>query len=152
MTKRRAAKPRTVKVSEHQAQCAVFDWAEQMKSRWPELGLLHANVNAGKRSYAMAAWYKAEGLRAGVLDIHLPVARGGYFGCWIEMKAGNNKPTPEQWRWIDSLRGEDHRCAVCWSAEEAIEVLTAYLRQARTRVFADDAASEADEALGKVGT
>lgn len=151
--KRKAAKPRT---SEHQEQVALFQWADTMKHRWPELGLMYANVNAGKRSYAMANWYKAEGLRSGVPDLFLPCARGVWFGFFCEMKAGKNKVSPEQRRWLNLLGDAGYFCVVCWSAEQAIERLTDYLNMPLTCVLNAKAAPQvaaraADEALGSIG-
>jgi hypothetical protein len=39
-----------------------------------------------KRTPALANWPKAEGMKPGVLDLLLPVGRGGYYGLFIEMK------------------------------------------------------------------
>ena len=155
MTKRKAAKPRTLKASEHQSQVAVFQWAKLMEKRWPELKLMFAIPNQTPgRSIGGWAYMKAEGLRAGVPDIFLPVAHGGFFGLWIEMKSANNKPTAEQWGWIGALRLQGYQCRVCWSSAEAIAALTDYLESGITSAMSWDkraAARAADEALGEVG-
>lgn len=52
----------------------------------PELKWLHAIPNGGKRDAITAARMKAEGSRAGVYDIFLPVARQGCHGLYIELK------------------------------------------------------------------
>jgi hypothetical protein len=46
------------------------------------------------------------------------------------MKVGRNRPTPDQRRWLEFLAGQGYRTAVCFSAAEAIEVITRYLEQA----------------------
>jgi hypothetical protein len=114
--------------SEYGEQCAVFEWCELTKGRAPELGLLFHIPNGEKRDKATAARLKKAGVKAGVCDLFLPVARGGNAGLFIEMKAGGGKPTKDQEWWIESLRGQGYAAAVCHSAGEAIAAITEYLR------------------------
>lgn len=115
-------------MSEHNHQVAVFQWSEYQFKVMPELALMYAIPNGGKRTKFQGAWLKAEGLKSGVPDICLPVARGDFIGLYIEMKFDKNKPTPNQLAWHDALRKERHRVEVCYSAEEAIEVIKDYLK------------------------
>ena len=115
-------------MNEHQHQVALFDWARMHEGTYPELALLYANPLGGKRPKRTAARMKAEGAKAGVPDITLPVARAGYHGLYIEMKAGRNKPTPEQEWWLFHLRMERYYISVCYSWEEARDALAAYLQ------------------------
>lgn len=84
--------------------------------------------NEGKRSAAMGARLKAEGLKAGVPDVCLPTAHGGYIGLYIEMKVKPNKPTEHQKQWLRDLRKAGHFTAVCYSWEEAKELIEEYIR------------------------
>lgn len=109
--------------SEHANQVAYFDWA-----------LLHplarrafAIPNGGFRKVQTAVALKAEGVRAGVLDICLPLARGGAHGLWIEMKAGNNKMTAGQVEEAGQLVKDGYAVAVCWRVDEAITITQQYL-------------------------
>ena len=113
---------------EHTEQVALFRWAGYQQRRLPELALMFAIPNGGKRSKATAARLKAEGVRAGIPDICLPVARGEYHGLFIEMKAGRNKPTPPQVQWHMRLSQQGYRVAVCWGWAAAREVIEEYLR------------------------
>ena len=72
---------------------------------------------------------KAEGLKAGVPDLCLPVARQGYHGLYIEMKYGRNKPTAKQKWWLEKLAEQGYKTIVCWGADEAIAVLEDYLER-----------------------
>jgi hypothetical protein len=85
-----------------------------------------ANAGAGGQK-GQGGKLKAEGVRKGVPDLKLPVARGGYFGLYIEMKVGDNKPTREQWEWIEDLRTEGYKVVVCWGCEEALVAITEYM-------------------------
>ena len=116
-------------MSEHQEQAALFEWAAIKSRQIPELAYLYAVPNGGFRHKATAAKLKAEGVKRGVPDVALPVARGPYHGCWIEMKYGKNKPTSSQERWMEFLRGQGHYVTVCYSWEEASRELMDYLRQ-----------------------
>lgn len=114
--------------TESAEQRAVFEWAERMSGRWPELKLMYHIPNEGKRSRITGARMKAEGMRGGVPDICLPVARGGHHGLYIEMKrVKNSKVTREQLEWIEDLVGQGYVAAVCRGCDEAINLITRYM-------------------------
>ena len=116
---------------EHDEQAALFRWAEMMKRKYPELELMYAVPNAARRSPRQGAWMKAEGMKAGVPDVHLPVANGSYIGLWIEMKAGKNKPSEHQGRYMEALRKAGHRTVVCYSWASAAKDIEEYLSMPR---------------------
>ena len=113
---------------EAEEQVNLFRWAEQNTIVFPELALMYHIPNGGKRDAAEAANLKRQGVKAGVPDIHLPVARGGFHGLYIELKAGDNTVTDNQKRWLKRLSAEGHATAVCYGAKQASEVITAYLK------------------------
>lgn len=113
--------------SEHGHQCALFQWAKKAQQQLPELELLYAYPAGGHRHKATAARMKREGAKAGVPDIHLPVARGEYHGLWIELKIGNNKPTQKQKWWLEKLSEQGHLAVVCYGWEEAMREIEKYL-------------------------
>lgn len=112
---------------EHDEQSAVISWRDYYVGAHPELSLLYAIPNGGKRSIYVARKMKAEGVMPGVPDLHLPVARRGYIGLFIEMKFGRNRQTDEQKHWFEQLSAQGHYCKVCYSAQEAIDVLSWYV-------------------------
>lgn len=114
-------------MSEHDEQVALFEWAERMSGRYPELSYLYAVPNGGHRHRATAAKLKAEGVKAGYPDIGLDVARWGYHGLRIELKVGDNKPTSAQGRWHDWLRKQRYCVALCYGWDEARDMICAYL-------------------------
>ncbi len=113
---------------EHRAQVAVVTWATLARAEFPELALLFAIPNGGHRNVIVAKKLKAEGVRAGVPDLMLPVARGGHHGLFIEMKARTNRPSAEQLELMNRLVLEGYRCAVCYSSQDAEDILRHYLR------------------------
>lgn len=124
-------KPRELERAE---QVAVMKWAAGTAAlKWPELALLHAIPNGGDRHFLVACKLKGEGLRRGVPDLHLPVARGGFHGLYVEMKAGKGRPSKHQAWWIARLREQGHCVAVCWGRHEAINTIMNYLEEKLTR-------------------
>lgn len=108
-------------------QIALFDLALLLEKQHPELRLMFHVPNEGKRSVYSGAELKRAGLKKGVPDVMLPVARKGYNGLAIEMKAGKNKPTEEQKKWLTGLAGEGWLCYVCRGYEAAATVLGDYM-------------------------
>ena len=115
-------------MSEHDEQAALFAWADMQASATPVLQLLYAIPNGGHRYKAVAVKLAAEGLKSGVPDVHLPVARGGYHGLYIEMKYGRNKPSDHQEAWLRALAGQGYKTAVCWGFEQAKQIIEDYLQ------------------------
>lgn len=108
-------------------QIALFDLALLLEKQHPELRLMFHVPNEGKRSVYSGAELKRAGLKKGVPDVMLPVARKGYHGLAIEMKAGKNKPTEEQKKWLTGLAKEGWLCYVCRGYEAAATVLGEYM-------------------------
>ena len=109
---------------------AIFSWCDYNRGRYPELALLYHVPNGGKRDAATARALKRQGVKAGVPDLVLPVARGGYYGLYIELKAGKNKPTELQKWWLEKLQEQGYYAKVCYGWEEAVQTLSAYLDSA----------------------
>ena len=116
--------------SEAQEQSRLIAWANEVADLgvYPELRWLHAIPNGGRRDKAEAAHLKRQGVKSGVPDLHLPVARGNYHGLYIEMKVGKNKPTENQKRWINGLKFNGYAVAICYSAAAARQIIIEYLQ------------------------
>lgn len=117
----------TITASESGEQISLFQWAKYAACTNPELHLLYHIPNGGKRDKATAARLKREGVKAGVPDICLPVARGKYHGLYIELKAGKNTVTDNQSRWLTELTRQGYCTAVCYGWEPASKVIEQYL-------------------------
>lgn len=115
------------RTTEHDEQVAVVEWARYAQKLYPALRLLHATPNGGLRHIITARKLKAEGVKAGVPDLLLPVARDGQHGLWIEMKTKGGKISATQTWWLAELEKEGYQVAVCYSAHEAIGVIKKYL-------------------------
>lgn len=119
---------------EFEEQKALFEWARNraVLTKHPELQLLSASLNGMKLSKATAGKAKAAGMLAGEWDVRLPVARGGFIGLIVEMKAGKNGLTDAQKLYRKGMEFEGHRTAVCYSWIEAKAEIEGYLAMART--------------------
>jgi hypothetical protein len=116
-------------MTEQQHQQSLFKWSQQphIRQKWPCLKLLHHIPNERQCTPAMGRQLKLAGVRAGVPDLHLAVARGPYHSLWIEMKSETGKTSPEQEWWIAELNAAGNFAEVCHGWESAARVLEWYL-------------------------
>jgi hypothetical protein len=117
---------------EHHDQSIIFAWARLYEDKIPALRLMFAVPNAARRSPRQAAWLKAEGMKAGVPDIWLPVPMGNAHGLVIELKSQRSDGrwgtvTLEQREWLDLLAARGYTTAVCLGAQEAMRTIATYL-------------------------
>ena len=118
--------------TEDQEQMAIFYWAGMAQGAIPELALLYAIPNGGKRAIATAKRMKATGTKAGIPDICLPVARGGYHGLYVELKRVRGGMVSDNQRsWIQALTKQGYKAVVCRGSEEAIRMISEYLEGER---------------------
>lgn len=126
--------------SESSHQKALFAWAALSVGKYPQLKWLYHVPNGGLRDVRTASNLKAEGLKAGVPDIHLPYAWdsqqhgvGTYHGCYIELKIEKRRKqkngglADEQIEWLSYLQGAGYYCRLVYGWEEARDVLISYL-------------------------
>lgn len=113
--------------TEHAHQVALFAWAAIESQVRTELKLLFAIPNGGLRNKAVAAQLKAEGVRAHVPDIFLPVARGPWHGLFIELKKPGGVVAPGQTLMIEALLKQGYGACVCIGWDRAKEVIISYL-------------------------
>lgn len=114
--------------TEDEEQIWLFSWAKLNSGKWPELELMHHIPNGGMRSKSEAARFKAMGVKRGVSDVFLPVAKGGYHGLYIELKAKDGRPEKEQKEWIAAVREQRYYAAVCYGGIEAANLVEAYMK------------------------
>lgn len=115
---------------QHEAheQEALFQWANYQKCTYPELGLLYAVPNGGSRNIIEAANLKKQGVKAGVPDICLPVAKNGFNGLYIELKRETGgQVSKEQGFWIENLRKQGYHAVVCKGWKAAVDEILFYM-------------------------
>lgn len=123
-----------------------IDWEGQqqallfgiLKVKHPEVYRLAYHVpNGGHRHPAVAGKLRAQGVKAGVSDIVLPMARGGWFGLYIEFKAApphDAAVSQEQSAFLLRVEQQGYYATVCRGVDDALRVLEQYLAQPRTQV------------------
>lgn len=116
-----------MKSIEAQEQTALFEWANIYSNIYPDLELMFHVPNGGSRNKIEAANLKKQGVKAGVPDICLPVARGNYHGMYIEMKVGKNIPTDKQDKWLFNLNKQGYAVKVCYTWTEAADAIMKYM-------------------------
>jgi len=116
--------------TEHGEQLAVMQWAALNMKRFPELRWLFAIPNGGGRSAIQGARLKAEGVKPGVSDLMLPVARKGYHGLFIEMKKAKILPSsvrPEQKEFLEFVLDNGYQGEVAFGWIRASQIIENYL-------------------------
>lgn len=112
----------------------------ELALRLPAVAALIYHVpNGGHRHKLVAIKLKEQGVKAGVPDLVLPMARGGYFGLYLEFKAtapNDAAVSASQHAWIRSLNEQGYLAIVCRGHFDALEQIRAYLRLAPTVVAA----------------
>lgn len=115
------------KRSEATEQVRVINWSKAYATDFPALKLLYHIPNGGSRNQLEAQNLKAQGVKAGVPDLCLPVPHGNFHGLYIEMKYGKNKTTEKQDWWLGQLKAQGYDTAVCYGADEAMDKIAGYL-------------------------
>ena len=115
-------------MKESEEQTMIFKWAEYMSLKYPALRLMFHIPNGGARNLIEAANLKRQGVKPGVPDIFLPVARGGFNGLFIELKrTEGGRVSQAQADYIQKLRMQGYHAVVCKGYDSAVSVIQAYM-------------------------
>lgn len=114
-------------MKEAEEQKTLFDWADWNTGKYPELRFLFHVPNGGSRNVIEAANLKRQGVKAGVPDLCLPVARKKFHGLYIELKRKGGRVSERQSEWLSFLDKQGYKTAVCYGWEEASRVIMEYL-------------------------
>ncbi len=118
------------KISSHhedQHQRALASWAlfqPVLRGRFMHI------PNGGQRTRLQGALMKAAGTLRGVADNFIAIARSGYHGLWVELKAPRpfkSVVSPEQKEFLVNMRKEGYAIAVCYGWMPATDIILAYL-------------------------
>ncbi|HEY0287250.1 MAG TPA: VRR-NUC domain-containing protein [Pseudomonas sp.] len=112
----------------------------ELKYRFPLAAKLIYHVpNGGHRHVLVAIKLKEQGVKAGVPDLVLPMARGGYFGLYIEFKAQppyDAAVSPDQDAYLHMLTEQGYLAIVCRGRVDAVTTIRDYMLQPPTRIAA----------------
>lgn len=132
--------------TEHGEQAALMQWVALTGiKRWPNLDLLYAVPNGGDRSPSVASAMKAEGVKAGVPDLVLPIpvvacaelegfaGASWYAGLYLEMKRKGYEGralgarSVDQEKWHKRLIAQRYAVVTAYGWIAAVQVLETYL-------------------------
>lgn len=110
---------------ESRMQQALVKWFRYQHKVYKRL--LFAIPNGGERSTVEAAIMQGEGVEPGVPDLHLAVARGGYFGLYMELKVLPNDLDPDQIDMMDRLTKQGYLCQPVYTLDQGLLCVNDYL-------------------------
>jgi hypothetical protein len=113
-------------LTEHEIQCQVIAWFDLVHKKYA--GRLFAIPNAGDRPVQYTKQLIDEGMRSGVPDLCLPVARGGYHALYIELKRPGGRLSEKQNDWINFLNDEKNLAVCCVGFSDAKRAIDDYLK------------------------
>ena len=114
---------------EWRQQATIFEWAETMLYKYPELWLLNGSLNGVRLSIGQAVKAKRCGMKKGYPDIALNVARKGYHGLFVELKKRKGGVVSrEQQEWLDRLSTQGYFAVVCRGYDAAVKTIEDYLK------------------------
>ena len=115
---------------EEAEQATVIQYCAMMANKYEGLDLIYAIPNGGSRNEIEARNLKRTGVKAGVPDLFLPVARKGKHGLYIEMKRREGGRLSQfQRQWLERLSQQGYETAVCKGSDEAIAVIEEYYKE-----------------------
>lgn len=112
---------------EHHLHTSCMAYCEMQGMLWTELNAIYAIPNQGKRSYQTGGRFKSEGLKKGMPDVHLPVARRMYHSLYVEFKAPGKKPRKSQLDKMDMLYSHNNLVYTIDNYYDFVELVTWYL-------------------------
>lgn len=115
-------------MKESDMQKLLVDWTMLVRQKYPELALIFHIPNERKCSIPEAMHLQRMGVKAGVPDLFLPVARNGFHGLWMELKTERGKVSDAQRWWLDHLAEQGYKAVVIRSVNEGINELEEYLK------------------------
>lgn len=121
--------------TENQIQSAFFDACRAdltLAHCW-----IHAIPNGTKKTIAGAVRFKKEGLISGVADVFVPVARGGYFGYYIEFKKPGGKLSKNQELFHEFVSTNNYKFRIFYNSIDAYKSVKAYMKLDYTKAQVD---------------
>ena len=110
----------------HRAIVAWWDAVGHHRFNVPSRLLFHA-ANGGRRDVREAALFKARGVRAGIPDLLLLAARGGYHGAAFEVKTPKGRISKAQAECLEELDAAGYYAVVVRSVYEGRREIEHYL-------------------------
>ena len=111
--------------TEHEIQVGILQFCHRHDD--DRLKSIFAIPNGGHRSIGEASRLKAEGVKAGVSDLFLPIPSESSSGLFLEVKRPNGRLSREQRVWIDTMALRGYNAAVGYGLDDCIEIIESHL-------------------------
>jgi hypothetical protein len=112
--------------TEHDLQVACLRWLQFAHP----MVLCYAIPNGGYRTITTARAMRAEGQKAGMPDLHIPIARHGYNSLYIEVKNGKaGRLSEHQKEMHERLRDYGNKVVVCKTLDDFRREVNNYFNQ-----------------------
>lgn len=108
---------------EHKEQVKLV---QRVRAFYPDV-IIAAIPNGGDRTPAERVRLASEGVLAGMPDLCVLEACGGFAGLFVEMKTATGQQSKEQKAMELALNARGYLCAVARSAAEGFEIIKEYL-------------------------
>jgi hypothetical protein len=115
------------KNEEHEIQAGII----KLASFLPECRWLHAIPNGGNRSLITGIMLKAEGVKAGVLDLFLPYVTADFHGLYIEVKRPGGAMSVKQQEFASYAMLQGYRVVCVDSIKDGFDAILEYLGKPR---------------------
>nr|WP_286009644.1 VRR-NUC domain-containing protein [Salinicola sp. S1-1-2] len=140
-----SGKPRKKPVDwEGQEQTRLMLWLRGEFNRGTAVGPAHEHAyavpNGGSRHGLEAAKMKQQGVRSGVSDLVIPIARGGYHGLYLELKATPPRDADlaeSQRVWLARMEAAGYCAKLALGIEQAQAVIREYMAAPATETLGE---------------
>lgn len=137
--------------SELTEQIRVMQWCKSMEAYDKDYSLIYHVPNEGNRNRKTGSNLVKAGLKKGVPDICVAVPKMGMHGLYIELKKDKqSKVSKEQIEWIKKLSHQKYIATVCYGADEAINLIAAYMSSDYEKFLKAHRYLQEDGTTGKV--
>ena len=118
--------------SEEEAQMAYFQWVRYLNHPAKDCIFAIPNQVSQRATKGLLVKRARLGVKKGVSDIFIAYPMPGpdgfmWHGCFVELKVGSNKASPEQVQFLLRMRGLNYAGEVAHGLDELIGITKAYL-------------------------
>lgn len=116
-----------MQANEHAEQVALIKWCASHVTEYVGLETIYAVPNAVSDRKRLG-YLIAEGLKGGVSDLVLPIARGQYHALYLELKKrnGGNKGSGKQHSWARAMTHYGNKHVFAWGFKNARQAIIDY--------------------------
>lgn len=113
-------------------QIEIFLWIKEHEEEYPVLKtIFHTPNSFFGTNFGVIQWLKKLGMRKGVYDIIIPIAKQGYAAYWIEIKKEKSKLTTEQKQFqelINKYSDTPTKFEIFYDSESCLKSIKEYLQ------------------------